>query len=171
MPRFRVVQKHCWSLPRWLQHILFVHEPWQPLRVLWPAFSLLVFDFVGSLCMFPTARNRNKRLSVQNFDVTIPSSSAFFVSFLVSAKTLFMPSNAEWYSSAEWYSDTRPRWTEWGLLFYLNLSFYYPCSKSARACNITSVSNFIWTLHFILIGWFSNRTGTSVDNGKARGKD
>ena len=66
---------------------------------------------------------------------------------------------------------TRPRWTEWGLLFYLNLSFYYPCSKSARACNIRSVSNFIWTLHFILIGWFSNRTGTSVDDGKARGKD
>ena len=146
MPRFRVVQKHCWSLPRWLQHILSVHEPWQPLRVLWPAFSLLVFDFVGSLCMFPSARNRNKRLSVQNFDATITYwrlntiiLSVFFVLFLVSAKTLFMPSNAER------YSDTRPRWTEWGLLFYLNLSFYYPCSKSARACNITSVSNFIWS--------------------------
>ena len=33
------------------------------------------------------------------------------------------------------YSDTRPSWPEYGLLFYLNLS------KSARACQITSLQD------------------------------
>ena len=51
MPRFYAVYKHCWPLSSGLKH-----EPSQPLWVLWPAFSLLVCDFVSSLCMFPSAR-------------------------------------------------------------------------------------------------------------------
>ena len=62
--------KHCWPLPRVLKHVLSVREPSQPLQVLWPVFSVRTWwrafcDFVGSLCMFPSARNREKSLSVQ----------------------------------------------------------------------------------------------------------
>lgn len=81
-------------------------------------FSLMVstfrlkWDAKKKKLRFPGARNGEKRLSVQNWNVTIPSKHlniiilGEFRPFVVLAKTWFMQSNPEWYSYAEWYSDT-----------------------------------------------------------------